>query len=615
MKHGKMLRRLTALALSAAMAVSSAFAADGAISGSKSSSPLDENNTATIELSLPADQEQLETDVVFVLDKSTSPNIEDQILEMLKSLSTQITATGAKVNVGVVIFNKEANSVLQLTELNSSNMSKIEDAIKTEISSGTNTHAGLLAGKEMLDSHTAVDANRKYMIFVSDGITYMYDEEPTAIGLQNGDKTNIFAGPDNWSTKYGDTTPPDNWSEWLSHIEQQLTADSDYGYDYPYGTNFNGTGAHYIAYDERADHAMSIDKALYLTHQVYQQMKDEGYHCYAMTASTAANYPWATSFMSYLANGQDVDFTEIQNDIWYLVDKGSEIKDVMGHGTIDGHSYNFVIKSIDSLTINDEKLELSDSSDIENGTYTFKADGEVHSIITVAENKKSFDWKIEQPITNFARVKLTYTVELQGDILGQEGTFGVYDQYGNENHEGLVTNESATLTTQDGTEFTFSQPTVSYGGIVIDPGDDDDNPSGGDNDKPSGGGDNDRYEGPDLTVVKVDEDGETIESNARFRIYKEQGSKTMWYKGNQSWSEDEEDAWIFNTSVGDGSFTAYDLKPGTYYIVEVSAPEGYDLAEEPLEVEVENRDVTVEFVNSGDGVVTTPTKPVPDTGR
>ena len=116
-------------------------------------------------------------------------------------------------------------------------------------------------------------------------------------------------------------------------------------------------------------------------------------------------------------------------------------------------------------------------------------------------------------------------------------------------------------------------------------------------------------------MVKVDEDGETIEANARFRIYKEQGSKTMWYKGNQSWSEDEEDAWIFNTTVGDGSFTAYDLKPGTYYIVEISAPEGYDLAEEPLEVEVENRDVTVEFVNSGDGVVTTPTKPVPDTGR
>ena len=138
---------------------------------------------------------------------------------------------------------------------------------------------------------------------------------------------------------------------------------------------------------------------------------------------------------------------------------------------------------------------------------------------------------------------------------------------------------------------------------------------GDDNDKPSGGGDNDRYEGPDLTVVKVDEDGETIEANARFRIYKEQGKKTMWYKGNQSWSEDEEDAWIFNTSVGDGSFTAYDLKPGTYYIVEISAPEGYDLAEEPLEVEVESRDVTVEFVNSGDGVVTTPTKPVPDTGR
>ena len=127
--------------------------------------------------------------------------------------------------------------------------------------------------------------------------------------------------------------------------------------------------------------------------------------------------------------------------------------------------------------------------------------------------------------------------------------------------------------------------------------------------------DDDRYEGPDLTVVKVDEDGQVIETNARFRIYKKQGGKTLWYRGNQSWSEDISDAWIFNTFVGDGAFTAYDLKPGTYYVEEISAPAGYDLAEDPLKVEIENRDKTVEFVNYGDGVVETPTKPIPDTGR
>lgn len=86
------------------------------------------------------------------------------MIEMLNSLNQQITETGAKVKVGVVIFNKVANRVLELTELNSDNMSQIEDAIRQEISSGTNTHAGLLAGKAMLDADTSVDANRKYMI-------------------------------------------------------------------------------------------------------------------------------------------------------------------------------------------------------------------------------------------------------------------------------------------------------------------------------------------------------------------------------------------------------------------------------------------------------------------
>ena len=130
---------------------------------------------------------------------------------------------------------------------------------------------------------------------------------------------------------------------------------------------------------------------------------------------------------------------------------------------------------------------------------------------------------------------------------------------------------------------------------------------------PGDGDDEEPYDGPELTIVKVDEEGETITSPATFHIYKEQGDKVLWRMSGGRWSEDEEDAWSYTTR--DGETTCYDLKPGTYYIVEISAPEGYDLAEEPLEVEVESRDVTVEFVNSGDGVVTTPTKPVPDTGR
>lgn len=58
-------------------------------------------------------------------------------------------------------------------------MSQIKEAIQQEITSGTNSHAGLLAGKELLDNDKEVEAQRKYMVFVSDGITYMYNQEPT----------------------------------------------------------------------------------------------------------------------------------------------------------------------------------------------------------------------------------------------------------------------------------------------------------------------------------------------------------------------------------------------------------------------------------------------------
>lgn len=60
-------------------------------------------------LSLPAAEEQLVTDVVFVLDKSTSATVEAKSLEMLRSLKDQLENTGAKINVGVVIFNAVAN--------------------------------------------------------------------------------------------------------------------------------------------------------------------------------------------------------------------------------------------------------------------------------------------------------------------------------------------------------------------------------------------------------------------------------------------------------------------------------------------------------------------------
>lgn len=269
-------------------------------SKSKTATNLDKNYESRVTLSLPAAQETLESDVVFVLDKSTSADVEADAIEMLQNLNNQVSETGASVKVGVVIFNKEAN-VLGLTQLNDENMSKITGAIEQDISSGTNTHAGLLAAKEMLDNDTAVAASRKYVIFVSDGITYLFDKTANAINSQQASTGEyaVMAGNDCWGIRHykegGDKFLPSDWSEYLGDVGAHM--DDVQEYIQPYGSM---DSENHIPRGN-AELPTTVDVALYKTAQVYSKMRAEGYHCYAMVADTGYgdNYPWGPSFMLY----------------------------------------------------------------------------------------------------------------------------------------------------------------------------------------------------------------------------------------------------------------------------------------------------------------------------
>lgn len=465
------------------------------ISKSKTATNLNENYESDVTLSLPSAEEELVSDVVFVLDKSTSADVENEIIDMLGELSDQVKDTDATVKVGVVIFNKEANNVLELTELNDENMSLIGEAIRTEIKSGSNTHAGLLAGEAMLDEDTEVDASRKYLVFVSDGITYMYNSNPTAIGLQNEDRTNIFAGPDNWSTKYGNNeAPSEGWAAWLANIGGLIANDGDM-YDNPYGTDFKQEGISYIPYDERANHAMSIDKALYETYQTYQEIAGK-YHCYAVAADSTSGvtYAWGSSFMNYLAGGKGVSFDDIQKDIYYLLDAGSSVVDVIGYGTDNhGNGYDFdFIDDIDRLTLTVNGVEQSEetiadpqfSDPYVTSAYGFgtgESTAYAYELYYYANGRdgasdECFVWKINVPVSNFAPVQLTYGVRLTNPQT-ESGTYGTYDATGENGYESLLTNVSATLYPVDsngeqGVPELFYKPTVSY--TVAD-----ENPGGG----------------------------------------------------------------------------------------------------------------------------------------
>lgn len=475
-------------------------------SKSKTATNLDSNFESDVTLSLPAAEEQLVTDVVFVLDKSTSATVEAKSLEMLRSLKDQLENTGAKINVGVVIFNAVANVANngEFFDL-ATEYADIEAAIQQTIKSGTNMHAGLLAGKAMLDADTSVDSSRKYLILVSDGLTYYYCkggnyDQAYTISSRNGGDTGAGGrneqpndGLSAWECKYSSDYVPENWASYFDAVKGVL--DSEYTeYEYslndparPKTSDLDSEGS--IPYADRNKYPINVDLSLYNSNALYQEMSKE-YHCYALKAESGVDsYGFGISFMDYLAGGETVDFADIQNDIYYLLDKGSYVVDEIGSGTdnkSNGYDFDFV-NDIDrlALTVGGEvldKTELIDPSFNDpyiTSAYGFgfndaaNADESAYDFVLKYYAKgqdgasdECFVWEINVPVSNFAPVQLTYTVKLTNPQTA-EGTYGQYDADGSENYSGLYTNNSATLYPVDsnsrpGQPENFRRPTVSY---------------------------------------------------------------------------------------------------------------------------------------------------------
>lgn len=456
------------------------------ISKSKTATNLDENYQSEVTLSLPAAQEQLESDVVFVLDKSTSASIQEDALSMLTQLKEQVEEENAKVNVGVVVFNREAHS-FGMFDLQSQ-YDEIEDAIMYDISSGTNSHAGLLAAQAMLENSDTPD-NRKYIVFVCDGITYMFDNEVNAINSQQSTTGEyaIMAGNDCWGIRHYDKGRdqyiPEDWSAYLQDVQDHMGDVEQYIQSYD--NCLKNKNIHIPR--ENTELPTTVDVALYKTYTVFQELASK-YNCYAMVGDTgfAQQYPWGPSFMAYLqkisGNG-DVDFDDIQNDIYYLVDEGSTVEDYMGYvAGEDGYNFDLVINDEDlsNLYMTIETLnadgttsetEVLEATKISENTYGFgdERDGgyDYELVYTPADNgEEHFTWQTNVPLTNFERVQLHYTVKLMNPQTA-EGTYGTYDADGSKGYDGLYTNNSATIYPVDsnvetGTSEAFAKPTVSY---------------------------------------------------------------------------------------------------------------------------------------------------------
>ena len=447
------------------------------VSRSKIATNLDGNYESKVTLSLPSAEEKLATDVVFVLDKSTSATLEQQALDMLTKLKEQAGSTKAKVKVGVVIFNKQAN-VTPLTDL-ATGYDTIEQAIKQEIKKGTNTHAGLLAGKQMLDGDTEVSANRKYLIFVSDGISYMYDSDGKVVPYYwRSDTPYTSYDPYSWSFKYGDNNPPEDWSAWVTQIGGIIEKENVTPILYAdHKAAVDNKTLDISQYTDVTDfdtnqYTTCVDRALYYTYQTYTAAKNEGYNCYAVVNQSTSEYLWGPAFMNYLADGQKVNFNKIQNDILYAVSAGSTVIDTIGE--------KFTFGGVDSFTLKVGTKEIKGVKDASDAnTVNFgeqKSNGKYQYTVTYIPDTKTFAWTINENVSNFAPVQLTYTVKLTKPETAA-ATYGQTDLDGDTFIDGtqtkvdtgkaLYTNQSATLVPMNsagkpGQPLFFPMPSVSY---------------------------------------------------------------------------------------------------------------------------------------------------------
>ena len=439
-------------------------------SKSKTATNLDGNMISEVTLSLPSAEKELTTDIVFVLDKSTiKSEAKDKTLQLLQDLKKQVDGSKAKVNVGVVIFNNKA------TAANDGNFfdletqySDIEAAINTELYSGTNTHAGLLSGEKMLDGDTSVDASRKYLIFVSDAITYIYNEDPTCTAWCYAEKMdpNYWKNAYIWQEEYGSAGyVPSDWHKRLSEVGGKVANQGtayEFRYDQPIPADQPRTD-----WKTSGTFASSPDVALYKTYKEYQKIASK-YHTYAVPIGTTTDLAWGPSFMDYLAGGEAVSFDKIKKDISYLVDAGSYVDDYMG--CVDG-DYNFDLADPAAITIKvgGETLKAEKISENKYGFGKNEEGGYKYMIEYTPGDKKAeehFRWTTNVPVSNFAQVQIIYQVKLTNPKTAP-GTYGQYDEDGSRGYGALYTNNQAILTPVDtsgkeGAKEAFAKPTVSY---------------------------------------------------------------------------------------------------------------------------------------------------------
>lgn len=467
----------------------------------KTATALDENLETKVTLSFPGQREAEPADVVFVLDKSgasAQTDIFKQAKAFLEEINQKAKADGLNIKVGVVLFNKVGNIQQPLTDV-VTGYDDILTAMNSSVRHGTNMDAGLLAAKSILDKDTAVKAENKHVILISDGATYLYCKDgdftkpyTRSFGSVEGGR-NMMGGIWEWeSREYHTNNAWKKFSDGSNFIFSQAKESSEklgqyldyyrdqyenseknwaqYDYEYTDDAANNGT-TNPIPVDVTAP--CNIDVAFWSTDDTFQSMVNAGYDMnvyYKNEADFDGSY-----FLKYLTrnsnNGElNTDFDKLKAKLVDKIAAGSTVEDTIGA------NFDFVNDPTKiSLTANDEKLS---PEKIDATTYGFgkKSDGTYRFTLKyqAGENEKLI-LALNEAAAPSRPVALEYS-ELLVNKPTEPGTHT------------LKVNESAVLHPIDGNgvageAYEFPVPTVDYTVAKPDPA-----PQPGATDKPSDNG-------------------------------------------------------------------------------------------------------------------------------
>ena len=507
---------------------------------SKTATEFDKDYKTDVTLSVPGVEKNLNSDVVFVLDTSDCVgSVMDQVKTLVEKLNTLSSEKKVNIKVGVVAFKGSAAAMfdgelvsvdkavedlnIMIADVAAANTKDEKEAAVVKylndnedfIKKGSNLHSGLLAAQKLLDGDKEVDNDRKYLITVTDGLTYYWnDDQGNVYGIYCGTASENAWGAElvfnQWGPTFGVDTnsgtwkissdsPINNWDTYIEGVRARIAADED-----QYTANvrkamtklnldasgvrmiprdkmgdFTTAGYIYIPNDELKNHAHGIERSIVACIDTYKQLVTSDYNCYVVNTRTDEFPALVTSELNKLAghSGQ-IDFNTIENKILYAVGAGSYVVDKIGDDfTLDENTLRVKVgedQYLDSIKLNadeegnwvqyfgDAATQLSEDS------YRFKVE------YNAAD--KTLTWTFNENVSNFAPVQLTYTLKLTKPET-KPGTYGQLDLNGDgtidktttavDPGKALYTNESAVLNPiasncDKGLPVKFPMPSLAY---------------------------------------------------------------------------------------------------------------------------------------------------------